>query len=434
GLWSRLSRTMVCTAETSKTFSGHLSPFVKPSHYRLRLKPCLQTFTVTGKVEIDVDIMKETPEIILHSDVLHINSVDIKTVTQNFSDVSYHFAGETITLMPLAPLAVGKATIAIQFTGELRRDMQGFYRSSYQGEDGREKTIATTHFDSGCARLAFPCFDEPSFKARFDVELVVKKTITALSNMNVVLTDTEGDGFKMVRFATTPLMSTHLLSFAVGELKCSEATTKQGTTVRVYTTPVEMRQDKCSIDVAKRALEWYAEWFAIRYALPKCDLIAIPDMGRREDSKENWGANTFPEIDLPFNNFSQMSNGKKGEIELIAAHELAHFWFANLITNYWWTDLSLREGFVSIMDDLFVGRNYEEYQIRLRLARKETTSVRYLDVPRNPLQQVPHGSPNELDEIYYPSTYTKSNRMLCKYMGEEKFQERLRLYLARRCV
>ncbi|GMT04611.1 hypothetical protein PENTCL1PPCAC_26785, partial [Pristionchus entomophagus] len=428
-----LSAVMACAnGKAPKTAYERLSPLIKPSHYKLQLTPCLKTFALTGKVEIELDIQKETPEIKLHSDGLLIKKVDIKTAAQNFSDVRSELGKEMITLTPTAPLAAGKATLSIEFSGELRQHMKGFYRSVYKGEDGQEKILASTQFESTFARLAFPCFDEPALKAKFDVELVVDKTLTALSNMNVLSETPTGDSLKTVQFATTPIMSTYLLAFAVGELEYIEATTKQGTIVRVYTVPGKKAQGQFSLDISKRALEWYGEWFAIPYALPKCDLIAVPDF--HMGAMENWGLVTFREVALLFDPV-KTSNRQKGYIALVVAHELAHLWFGDLVTMYWWTDLWLKEGFASFMEYLFVGHNYEEYKIWLRFARDEITSGMNLDALRNshPIE-VQIDNPNELDEIYDSITYSKSNcvnRMLCEYLGEDTFQKGLRIYLAR---
>ncbi|KAF8387261.1 pam-1 [Pristionchus pacificus] len=428
----RLAAMACSNGNAPKTAYERLSSSIKPSHYRLQLTPCIKTFSLHGKVEIDVNIEKETGEIKLHSDGLAINKVDIKTTAQNFSDVRTDLGKEMITLTPTSPIAVGKATVSIEFTGELRTNMKGFYRSMYKGEDGVEKVLASTQFESTFARMAFPCFDEPAMKAKFDVELVVDKTLTALSNMPVISETPNGDALKSVRFGTTPIMSTYLLAFAVGELEYIETTTTGGTIVRVYTTAGKKAQGEFSLVLAKRALEWYGEWFAIPYALPKCDLIAVPDF--HMGAMENWGLVTFREVALLFDPV-KTSNRQKSYIALVVAHELAHLWFGDLVTMYWWTDLWLKEGFASFMEYLFVGHNYDEFKIWLRFARDEITSGMNLDALRNshPIE-VQIDNPNELDEIYDSITYAKSNcvnRMLCEYLGEETFQNGLRIYLAR---
>ncbi|GMT32249.1 hypothetical protein PFISCL1PPCAC_23546, partial [Pristionchus fissidentatus] len=429
---TRVASTAMSCANGVKPVYERLSPSVKPSHYRLQLTACLKTFALSGKVEIDVDVEKETPAIKLHSDGLVIKKADIKTASQNFSDVRSELGKEMMTLTPTAPVGVGKATVSIEFTGELRKHMKGFYRSMYKGEDGKERVLASTQFESTFARLAFPCFDEPAFKAKFDVELIVDKTLTALSNMNVLSETPVGDALKSVKFATTPIMSTYLLAFAVGELEYLETKTNNGTIVRVYTVPGKKEQGEYSLGLAKKALEWYGEWFAIPYALPKCDLIAVPDF--HMGAMENWGLVTFREVALLYDPV-KTSNRQKGYIALVVAHELAHLWFGDLVTMYWWTDLWLKEGFASFMEYLFVGHNYEEFKIWLRFARDEITSGMNLDALRNshPIE-VQIDNPNELDEIYDSITYAKSNcvnRMLCEYLGEETFQKGLRIYLAR---
>ncbi|GMT03168.1 hypothetical protein PENTCL1PPCAC_25342, partial [Pristionchus entomophagus] len=409
-----------------------LSPFVRPIHYELQLTPCLKESTIIGKVEIDVDIQGDVTEIKLHSDGLVIKHVCIQTAVENFADVRYTLNNEMISLTPSKPILVGKAAISIEFTGELGNHMKGFYRSTHKGGDGMEKMLAITQFESAYARLAFPCFDEPSFKAMFDVELIVDETLTALSNMNVISETPAGPGLKSVRFETTPVMSTYLLAFAVGNFDFIKTTTKHGTVVRVYTMPGKQVQGEFSLGIATRALEWYTEWFDIPYALPKCDLLAVPDF--HSGAMENWGLLIFRKVILLFDPV-KTSSTQKENITLVVAHELAHQWFGNLVSMYWWTDLWLKEGFACFMEYLFIEHNYPDYKIWMRFARDQITRGMNLDSLRNshPIEmQIDH--PEELDEIYDAITYAKSNcvnRMLYEYLGEETFQKGLRLYLAR---
>lgn len=205
---------------------------------------------------------------------------------------------------------------------------------------------------------------------------------------------------------------------------------KTGTLVRIYTVPGKKEQGRFALDIACRALEWYEEWFAIPYPLPKCDLIAIPDFSM--GAMENWGLVTYREVCLLIDQ-AKSSTRQKSNVALVVAHELAHFWFGNLVTMKWWTDLWLKEGFASFMEYLFISKNNPEFHIMLHFVNDELARGFQLDSLKSshPIE-VEIDNPNELDEIYDAITYAKSNscnRMLFNYLGEERFREGLRLYL-----
>ncbi|KAH7668119.1 CRE-PAM-1 protein, partial [Aphelenchoides avenae] len=282
------------------------------------------------------------------------------------------------------------------------------------------------------ARQSFPCWDEPIYKAKFDITLEVPERLTALSNMNIVSETPTGKGTKVVKYATTPLMSTYLVAYAVGELDYIETKTKDGVLVRVYTVPGKKESGEFGLDAAKKALEYHADWFGIPYPLPKCDLIAIPDFAM--GAMENWGLVTYREITLLVDP-KQSSTLAKTHVALVVGHELAHFWFGNLTTMKWWQDLWLKEGFASYFEYMFVAATYPEFKIWQHFVQDEVGRGFDLDSLRSshPIE-VEINDPNELEEIYDSITYSKSNsiiRMLCNYLGEATFQKGMRTYLDR---
>ena len=209
--------------------------------------------------------------------------------------------------------------------------------------DGEQRYVATTHFEPASARLAFPCWDEPALKATFDITLIVPTNRTALSNMDVV-SDTpfkeDPQNLKEVIFATTPIMSTYLTAFVVGEFDYVEDKSSDGVTVRVYTPLGKKEQGLFALEVAVKALPYYKEYFQIGYPLPKLDLIAMADFPI--GAMENWGLITYRETFLLVDplNTSAMT---KQDVALVVAHELSHMWFGNLVTMEW-LDRPLVEG------------------------------------------------------------------------------------------
>uniref|UniRef100_A0A914CYE7 Puromycin-sensitive aminopeptidase n=1 Tax=Acrobeloides nanus TaxID=290746 RepID=A0A914CYE7_9BILA len=279
-------------------------------------------------------------------------------------------------------------------------------------------------------RKAFPCWDEPIFKAKFDIALEVKDHLTAVSNMPQISKEKTEHGTTIFKFDTTPLMSSYLIAFAVGEFDYVEGMTKSGIPTRVYMVKGKRDQGLFALEIAIKAIDWYNDWFDLKYPLPKVDLIAVPDFNM--GAMENWGLITFREVMLladPQKSTTRM----KIQISLIIAHEIAHFWFGDLVTMKWWSDLWLKEGFAKFMEHVLVHYNYPEYHIWEYFVGNNFVGGFELDsLKASHAIEVEIDNPNELDEIFDNITYAKSsclNRMLCYYLSEPVFQDGLRRYL-----
>jgi puromycin-sensitive aminopeptidase len=158
------------------------------------------------------------------------------------------------------------------------------HRSSYQ-VNGESRFMAVTQFEATDARRCFPCWDEPSHKAVFSVSLRHAAHLQSLANMPIVSESVDG-AEKVVKFADSPIMSTYLLAFAVGEFEFIEGKTEEGVTVRCYTSPGKSQHCAFALEVATRSLSYYNKYFGIPYPLPKLDMLAIPDFAA--GAMENW--------------------------------------------------------------------------------------------------------------------------------------------------
>lgn len=252
--------------------------------------------------------------------------------------------------------------LAVDYVGVHNEKMAGFYKSSYEdAKTGERKYMVVTQFEPTDARKAFPCWDEPALKATFDVTLVVPSHMTALSNMNDISTrPVEGGHLKEVKFARSPIMSTYLVAFCVGELSFVETYTKgtAKTHVRVFAPTGLEKQGEFALDVAARTLDFFADYFRIAYPLPKMDMVAIPDFAA--GAMENWGLVTYRTVYLLFEEGVSAAKSKE-RIAYVVGHELAHQWFGNLVSPGWWSDLWLNEGFATwagwlATDKLFPGK------------------------------------------------------------------------------
>jgi len=216
-----------------------LSKNVIPSNYNITLQPDLISFTFTGTSIIDVEVKKECSRITLNSKEITVASVsyisnDNKVQT---AEILHQVEKETVAFKFPEQLTLGNGQLKLHFTGELNDKLMGFYRSKYTTPDNEERYCAVTQFAPTDARRAFPCWDEPAVKATFEITIIAPKDRVVLSNMDVFSAsfDETDASLQKVVFNKTPIMSTYLVAFAVGEFDYVEEVLPTGVSVRVYT-------------------------------------------------------------------------------------------------------------------------------------------------------------------------------------------------------
>jgi puromycin-sensitive aminopeptidase len=408
-----------------------LSKHIIANQYDITLQPDLENFTFSGFEVISLKITENTKSITLHSKDLNINTAEIKIKKNKIfsTNITYDTKSETATFVFPENISPGKYDLTLVFEGILNDKMRGFYRSSYK-VDGVLNHMATTQFEATDARRAFPCFDEPAHKSVFHVSLVVPKGKTAISNTLPISVAEHTPDLDIIKFSPTPVMSTYLLAFIIGDFEYLEGKTKNGVNIKVYTTKGKKHQGEFSLSCAIKTLEFYEEYFDIKYPLNTLDMIAIPDFA--SGAMENWGAITYRESALlvdPLN--SSISN--KQWVALVIAHEIAHQWFGNLVTMEWWTHLWLNEGFASYIEYLAVDKMFPSWDIWTQFSTADLGVALRLDALKNthPIEIEVH-HPDEIGEIFDEVSYSKGAsiiRMLAEYLGEENFRNGLRYYL-----
>lgn len=313
--------------------------------------------------------------------------------------------------------------------------MAGWYRSSYKDSNGNTKYLASTQMEPTDARRAFPCFDEPALKAEYTITLIADKDHTCLSNMDVasekeVQSEITRGTRKAVTFNKTPLMSTYLLAFIIGELNYVE-TKSFRVPIRVYATPdKDIDHGRFSVDLAAKTLAFYETQFDNEFPLPKMDMVAVPDFSA--GAMENWGLITYRVVDLLFDEKTSGANTKQRIAEVVQ-HELAHQWFGNLVTMDFWDGLWLNEGFATWMSWYSCNKFYPEWKVWQGFVTDTLQGALSLDSLRSshPIE-VPVKRADEVNQIFDAISYSKGSCvlvMIAKYLGEQTFMEGIRRYI-----
>ncbi|KAJ3041844.1 Aminopeptidase 2 mitochondrial [Rhizophlyctis rosea] len=434
-------------ATTVATDREILPTTVLPTHYALDLTPDLETFKFKGTVDITLTVNDSTKKITTNANELEVQAASVTTThlkhenTQSATNISYDSKAETVTFEFADEIPAGaSAVLHIKYTGIHNDKMAGFYRSGYTDQQGNKKFMVTTQFEATDARRALPCWDEPNRKATFDVILNVPKDRVALSNMNVIEekdVEIDGKSLRSVKFDRTPIMSTYLLAFIVGELDYVETTANPKSPAdakpikcRVYTQKGQKELGRFALEVCARTLEFFSEYFDIVYPLPKMDLVAIPDFG--SGAMENWGLVTYREVYLLYDEKTSSAKGKQ-RIAYVVGHELAHQWFGNLVTMDWWNELWLNEGFATFVGWLAVDNLYPEWKVWSLFLLDDYARGKELDSLRSshPID-VPVKSPAEITQIFDAISYCKGAsviRMLNSFLGKDGFKNGTRKYL-----
>ena len=423
-----------------ETTPGKLPKHVVPEEYAIRITPDPKKLTFTGSETIKINVRKPTREVVLNAADIEIAKASVNDKPVPKSAIKLDRKEETLTITAPAELQPGTHTISLTFSGKINQGGFGLYYAPYveQGT-GAKKVMLGTQLEATDARRMFPCWDEPAFRARFQLTAIVPESWTAVSNMPVER-ETKSRAGKELRFAPTPPMPSYLNVLCAGELDAIEKQS-DGVLHRVVTTRGKAELGRYALDSSAQVTSYFNDYFGTPYPLPKLDEIAVP--GGFGGAMENWGGITYFESRLLYDPERSSAETKQNIYEVIA-HEIAHQWFGNLVTMAWWDNLWLNEGFASWMGSKCTEKFNPDWEVWL-------TS----DVPRNPTRRIgipketamesdarstthpiqqPVATEAEANSAFDDITYKKGQsfiRMLESFLGEEVFREGIRNYIAK---
>ncbi|XP_068219694.1 glutamyl aminopeptidase-like [Palaemon carinicauda] len=424
---------------TTTTTEAHKEPWEReyriprstiPIHYDLFLHPDLETGRFEGKNTITIGVTAPINYLVVHVKQMNVTKTVLKDgLTEeliNVTDAFEYEPNEFWVVRPKDTLQPQNYSLYLEFEGSLDGSIVGLYRSSYTTKDGEKRSIATSKFQPTDARSAFPCFDEPSFKSSFTTTLVrPSEGYIALSNMPVEreIPNSPSQGLTEVIFQRSVPMVTYLACFIVCDFKYVEVLTQDNKPFRVYSTADQLSRTNYSRDLGVHVLNYFEDYFDVKYPLPKQDMIAIPDF--ISGAMEHWGLITYREVNLLYDDEGSSSFNKQ-RVASVVAHELAHMWFGNLVTLEWWDDLWLNEGFASYIEYKGVANYEKDWDMEGQFVIDDLQRVMVLDsqLSSHPIvQAVNH--PDEITEIFDSISYSKGAsvlRMLEDFLGPETFR------------
>ncbi len=403
-----------------------------PRRYELELAPDLGAARFDGTVTVTVDVLEPVRALTLNAAELTIDEARLQTPDGRSLDarVAYDEAEQQVTLSFAEEVAAATGCrLDIRYRGILNDQLHGFYRSTFRGEDGTEHVIATTQFEPADARRAFPCWDEPGFKAVFAVRLIVGDGLTALSNGSEVSSEDAGGGRRRITFQDTMVMSTYLVAFVVGPFELTQPNGVDGVPIRVAAVPGKLQLAGYAVDAATHALGFLSRYFEIPYPSDKIDHIAVPDFAF--GAMENLGCVTYRENTLLVDP-AAASQLELQRVATVIAHETAHMWFGDLVTMKWWNGIWLNEAFATFMELTTTEAYKPDWQVWTAFGAGKSAAMTTDGLRSTRPVEFAVGRPEEAEAMFDVLTYQKGGavlRMLEQYLGAETFRKGINHYL-----
>jgi aminopeptidase N len=406
---------------------------VRPTHYDVAVTPHADSLTFDGKVTVAINVLQPTASITLNAIDLKFSTVSLVSSSRS-SDVetpkvSVDANAQTATFTFTKPLAVGAYRLTMDYTGTIDTQANGLFVIDYDTKAGHKKALYT-QFENSDARRFIPSWDEPAYKATFNLTATVPTGQMAVSNMPAAQKTDLGNGLTRVTFQTSPKMSTYLLFFGTGDFD-RVTTSSDGTEIGVVTQKGMSSQAGFALDSAKTILHEYNDYFGTPYPLPKLDNIASPGSSQFFAAMENWGSIFTFEYAMLLDPSISTQADKEGVFS-DEAHEMAHQWFGDLVTMRWWDDLWLNEGFASWMATRTTEKLHPEWHAELGTVdiREIAMGLDAIATSHPIVQHVE--TVEQANQAFDAITYSKGEsviRMLENYLGSDTWRDGVRRYI-----
>jgi aminopeptidase N len=413
---------------TFESAPGKLPKTIAPRHYVIHLEPDENQMTVDGAEAVEIEVLKPTRQIVLNAGDMKIwNATLSHSGAREKLIPQADLAAQQVKFMAAQDLRPGPYTLSFCFRSPINTESRGLFLQHYQA-NGRTETILATQMLPDKARLMFPCWDEPAFRATFQLSVKVDKKTSAVSNMPDVAEEPVGTDKKIVIFGRSPPMSTYLVSLICGRLESIEDQV-DGVTLRVFTIPGKSKLGAFALESERQLLAYYREYFGIPYPMPKLDQIALPQ--NFGGSVESWGAIAYDENLLLYDSENSASQAQE-QIFATMSRAIAQQWLGDLVTMAWWNNRWLSESLSSWIAHKAEDKLHPEWRSWLRatadreqaMVQDERSDTRPIQPAVSQNQQVDYGFDNI---VFWKGQYVI--RMLEGFVGDDGFRDGIRLYL-----
>jgi aminopeptidase N len=418
------------------TVRSELPRTARPDHSAIESVPDAAALTFSGREAVDLTLFEAGRSVVLNA---HKLNIDRASLTPAAGGAAIPLAAtldeerEQVRFAAPADLQPGRYRLEVAYRGRVNRQPSGLFALDYPDKrTGQTVRGLFTQFEVPDAREFAPLFDEPSYKATFDLSAMVPEAQMAVSNMPALRSEPLGNGLKRVTFATTPKMSSYLLLFAVGDFERITKKAADGTVVGIVSPVGSGETARYALDSLAELLPYYNDYFGLRFPLPKIDNVAAPGQSQTFGAMENWGAIlTFEKYLLldPHNTSAQIQQ----YMYYAQAHEFAHQWFGDLVTMAWWDDLWLNEGFASWFETKATDHFHPEWTFLIRQVNTREQAMALDSLASSHPIVIDISKAQEADSAFDAISYSKGEMvvaMLEGYAGEDRWRDGVRRYLA----